>query len=873
MSENNSTLETNQNDEATLALDALIKKAKAAQQIYATFTQEQVNEIFRKAALAANVARIEMSKMAVEETGMGIVEDKVIKNHFASEFIYNKYKHEKTCGLIYEDTAYGIRKFADPIGLIAGIVPTTNPTSTAIFKCLIALKTRNGIVFSPHPRAKRCTAYACKIIHDAAVAAGAPEGIVACLENPTVPMSAQLMAHPDINLILATGGPGMVHAAYSSGKPAIGVGAGNTPAIIDETADYRLAVSSILLSKTFDNGVICASEQSVIIVDSIYDKVCKEFEDRGATVLRNKEDVEKLRQLVNIDGHLNSKIVGQSASKIAKMAGIEVIDGTKVLLAEVVGIGECEPLSIEKLSPVLALYRAKDYDDAVDHAERLVTFGGIGHTSVLYTDERNYDRINAFGNRIPTGRLLVNSPASQGAIGDVYNFMLEPSLTLGCGSWGGNSASENIGVKHLMNVKTVAERRPNMLWFRVPPKIYFKYGCLPTALSDLKGRKRALIVTDRPLVELGLVNILLNHLENLNISYEIFQDVKPDPDLSTILKGVEVLKFFNADVVIAFGGGSPMDAAKIMWLLYEHPEISFEGIAMRFMDIRKRIYNIATSDHKSILVAIPTTSGTGSEVTPFAVVTDDRTGRKYPIADYSLTPSMAIIDSELCMKMPKTLTAYSGIDAITHNLEALVSSLATPYTDGIALESLRLLFEWLPIAYKEGNNVEARETVHNAATMAGMAFANAFLGVCHSMAHKLGAKYDIAHGLANALLICQVIKYNATDNPTKIATFSQYTFPKALATYAHIADHLQLGGTTPTEKADKLIEAVQNLKKCLNIPMSIEEMGIVGEADFLANLDELAEEAFDDQCTGTNPRYPLIVEIKELLKKAYYGQV
>jgi len=858
---------------ASEALNALIARAKQAQRIFATFTQAQVDEIFRRAAIAANMARVELAKMAVEETGMGIVEDKVIKNHFASEFIYNKYRHEKTCGVVFEDAAYGIQKFAEPIGLIAGVVPTTNPTSTAIFKCLLALKTRNAIVFSPHPRAKRCTAYASKIIHDAAVAAGAPEGIIGCIERPSVALSGQLMSHADVDLILATGGPGMVRAAYSSGTPAIGVGAGNTPAIIDESADYRMAVSSILLSKTFDHGVICASEQSVIVVASVYDTVCKEFEDRGAVILKDPGDIDKLRQTVCINGQLNSKVVGQSAYAIAKLAGIEVSESTKVLLAPVVEIGAGEPLSIEKLSPVLALYKAKDFEDAMDKADRLVAFDGMGHTSVLYTSPLNRERIAVFGNRVPTGRVLINSPASQGAIGDIYNFMLEPSLTLGCGSWGGNSVSENIGVKHLINIKTVAERRENMLWFRVPPKIYFKHGCLPVALRDLSGSKRAFIVTDKNLYDLGMTVAVTHELEKLGIAYEIYHNVNPDPDLSNIEEGLRALRRCSPDVIIAFGGGSPMDAAKIMWLQYENPDISFDGLAMRFMDIRKRICEVPPTGRKAILVAIPTTSGTGSEVTPFSVVTDDRTGQKYPIADYALTPTMAIIDSELCMKMPRSLTAFSGIDAVTHNLEALVSSLATPYTDGIALESLRMLFEWLPKAYEDGSNMAAREAVHDAATMAGIAFANAFLGVCHSMAHKLGARFHVAHGLANALLICQVVQYNATDNPTKMATFPQYAYPTAKARYARVADYLRLGGKTDDEKVANLIKALETLKTSLNIPSSIKALGTIDEAQFYAELDALAEEAFDDQCTGSNPRYPLISEIKGLLVKAWKGEV
>ncbi|MDX9980824.1 MAG: bifunctional acetaldehyde-CoA/alcohol dehydrogenase [Lentisphaeria bacterium] len=854
------------------SLEALIQRVGDAQAEYAAFSQEKVDAIFRRAALAANGARIRLAKLAVEETGMGIIEDKVIKNHFAAEFVYNKYKDTQTCGVLEEDPTYGIRKIAEPLGILAGIVPTTNPTSTAIFKALLALKTRNAIIFSPHPRAKNCTAEAARIVLEAAVEAGAPAGIIGWIETPTVAMSQHLMQHPRVAMILATGGPGMVQAAYSSGKPAVGVGAGNTPAVIDETADLQMAVSSILLSKTFDNGVICASEQSVTVVESQYKAVRDEFVARGAVILDAK-DAEKLRGVVAKDGRINAAIVGQPAAKIAALAGIEVDPAAKVLIAEVKKVGADEILSMEKLSPVLALYKAKDFAAAVDNAVALVEFGGIGHTAVLYTDPLNQDRIELYGERMKTGRILINMPSSQGAIGDIYNFRLEPSLTLGCGSWGGNSVSENVGVKHLINVKSVAERRENMLWFKVPPKIYQKYGCLPIALRELEGRKRALIVTDKPLFDLGYTDKVTKVLDEIGVDFEIFYEVKPDPDLTTIRKGLAVMQAFKPDVIIALGGGSPMDAAKIMWLQYEHPEVTFEGMALRFMDIRKRIYTFPTLRRKAIFVAVPTTSGTGSEVTPFAVVTDDATGRKYPLADYELTPDMAIVDSELVMTMPAGLTAHSGIDALTHALEAFVSVLSTEYTNGLALEAIRILFKYLPAAYHDGaRNLKARERVHNAACMAGMAFANAFLGICHSMAHKLGAAHHLPHGLANALLISHVVKYNATDAPVKQAAFPQYTYPSVKERYARIADYLKLGGKTLDEKVDALVAAIETLKRELNIPASIKEAGVPEKA-FFAGLDELAEEAFDDQCTGANPRYPLIAELKQLYTNAYHGNL
>ena len=854
--------------DTSIQLEATIQNVKQAQARYATFDQAAVDRIFRAAALAANAARIRLARLAVEETGMGIVEDKVIKNHFASEFIYNKYKDAKTCGTIEIDESFGIHRVAEPIGIIAGIVPTTNPTSTAIFKALIALKTRNGIIFSPHPRARKCTAEAARLIERAAVAAGAPEGIVACIEEPTVELSNQLMQHPDISLILATGGPGMVRAAYSSGKPALGVGAGNTPAVIDETADLQMAVSSILMSKTFDNGVICASEQSVVVVDAAYDAVKTEFALRGALLL-SPEQKEKVGAVILKKGRINADIVGQSAVRIAQMAGLDVPAGTKVLIGEATEVGTSEPFSFEKLSPVLALYRAPDYAAAVALAARLVEFAGIGHTAALYTDPRNRDRITTFGNSIKVGRILVNMPSSHGAIGDIYNFKLEPSLTLGCGSWGGNSISENVGVKHLMNVKTIAERRENMLWFRVPPKVYFKYGCLPIALRELAGRKRAFIVTDKPLFDLGFADRITHVLSSMGIEHEIFYEVQPDPNLSTVRRGLRAMSVFKPDLIIALGGGSPMDAAKIMWLMYENPNAKFEEMAMRFMDIEKRICSLPEAGKKTLMVAIPTTSGTGSEVTPFAVVTDDATGAKYPIADYALTPDIAIVDPELVMDMPKTLTAHGGIDALVHALEAMVSVLSTEFTNSMALESIRLLFKYLPDAYANGpSDVKAREKVHYAATLAGMAFANAFLGICHSMAHKLGAAYHLPHGLANALLIGHVIRYNATDNPIKQTAFPQYTYPTAISRYARIADHLGLGGNTGPEKVERLIAAIERLKKTIDIPASIREAG-VPETAFMANLDVLSENAFDDQCTGANPRYPLISEIKEIYLAAY----
>jgi len=852
-------------------LEALIQRVKDAQARYAQFTQAQVDHIFHQAAMAANQARIPLAKAAVAETGMGLVEDKVIKNHFASEFIYNKYKEEKTCGVIEDDPLFGIQKIAEPVGIVAGVVPVTNPTSTTIFKALICLKTRNGIIFSPHPRAKACTAEAAKIVLEAAVAAGAPADIIGWIDEPTIELSQALMQHPEIKLILATGGPGMVKAAYSSGHPAIGVGAGNTPALIDATADIATAVSSILLSKSFDNGMICASEQSVIVVDDVYEAVKAEFQRRGGYILKPAER-EQVGQLILKDGRLNAAIVGQSASRIAAMAGVEVPPQTRVLLAEVTEIGVQEPFAYEKLCPILALYRAPQFHKGVEMAAQLVNFGGMGHTSVLYTDPRNQDDIAYFKYRMQTARVLINTPSSQGAIGDLYNFKLDPSLTLGCGTWGGNIISENVGPHHLLNIKTVSDRRENMLWFRVPPKIYFKPGCLPVALRDLDGKQRAFLITDKPLFDLGITDPITHVLEEMGIKHDIFHEVEPDPTLSTVNRGLALLRQYQPDVIIAVGGGSPMDAAKVMWLLYEHPEVEFDGLAMRFMDIRKRVYQLPPLGQKAIMVAIPTTSGTGSEVTPFAVVTDDRVGIKYPLADYALTPTMAIVDPELVLHMPKKLTAYGGIDALTHALESYVSVLSTEFTEGLALEAIKLLFAYLPRAYRHGAaDPEAREKVHYAATIAGMAFANAFLGVCHSMAHKLGSTFHVPHGLANALLISHVIRYNATDAPLKQAIFPQYKYPQAKERYAQIADALHLGGETAEEKVERLIGAIEDLKAQLEIPATIKETLHSEDQIFYDQVAEMAELAFDDQCTGANPRYPLIQDLKELYTLAYMG--
>lgn len=853
-------------------LNALMARVKKAQAIYAGFTQEQVDAIFRSAALAAANARIPLSRMAVEETGMGVLEDKVVKNHFASEYIYNKYKDEKTCGVLSEDDNFGTITIAEPIGIICGIVPTTNPTSTAIFKALICLKTRNGVVFSPHPRARRSTCEAARLVLEAAVAAGAPKDIIGWIDQPTVELSDYLMQHPDINLILATGGPGMVRAAYSSGKPAIGVGAGNTPVVIDETADIKRAVASILMSKTFDNGVVCASEQSVIVVDSVYDAVRERFSHHGGYIL-SPEEALAVRAVLFHDGHLNADIVGQSARRIAEMAGISVPPYTKVLIGEVVEVSPGEVFAHEKLSPTLGMYRADDFVDACAKAAALIAMGGIGHTSALYTDQDLQDeRIRYFGDKMKTARILINTPSSQGGIGDLYNFNLPPSLTLGCGSWGGNSISENVGPKHLINKKTVAKRAENMLWHKLPKSIYFRRGCLPVALEDLAGKKRCLIVTDRFLLENGYVAEPMRLLKKQGMEVECFYEVAADPTLAVVRKGLAMANAFQPDVILALGGGSPMDAAKIMWVMYEHPNVHFADLALRFMDIRKRIYRFPKMGDKAILVAAPTTSGTGSEVTPFAVVTDEATGAKYPIADYELTPTIAIIDANLVMDLPKSLTAYGGIDAVTHAIEAYVSVMANEYSDGQALQALKILKEHLPSAYKNGaNDPRAREQTHNAATIAGIAFANAFLGVCHSMAHKLGAEFHLAHGLANALLISNVIRYNAADIPAKQTAFSQYDRPQGVARYAQIARHLGLEASRDHERVEKLIEWVDELKAALDIPPSIQAAGI-NEADFLAKVDKLAEAAFDDQCTGANPRFPLIVELKQLLLDSYYGR-
>ncbi len=856
-------------------LDDLLVRVKKAQREFATFSQEQVDKIFRAAALAANNARIPLAQMAAAESGMGIVEDKVTKNHFASEYIYNKYKDEKTCGILEEDKTFGTITIAEPIGIICGIVPTTNPTSTAIFKSLIALKTRNGIVFSPHPRAKNSTAAAARIVLDAAVAAGAPADIVGWIDTPSVEMSNYLMKHQDINLILATGGPAMVKAAYSSGKPAIGVGAGNTPVVIDETADIKRAVASILLSKTFDNGVVCASEQAVIVVDSVYDAVKERFASHGGYIL-NKDEADKVRKVLLINGALNAAIVGQPATKIAELAGIKVPADTKILIGEGAKICHEEEFAHEKLSPSLGMFRAKDFTEAVDFACQMVDLGGIGHTSALYTDQdKNDDRVRYFGDKMKTARILINTPTSHGGIGDLYNFNLAPSLTLGCGSWGGNSISENVGPKHLINKKTVAKRAENMLWHKLPKSIYFRRGSLPIALTDLEGKKRAMVVTDSFLFNNGYADELVTILKDKGMEVEVFYEVAADPTLTIVKKGAEMMRSFKPDVILALGGGSPMDAAKIMWVMYEHPETHFEELAMRFMDIRKRIYKFPKMGIKADLVCITTTSGTGSEVTPFAVVTDDLNGGvKYPLADYELTPTMAIVDANLVMNMPKSLCAFGGVDAVTHAVEAYVSVLANEYSDGQALQALKLLKEYLPSSYANGSkDPVAREKVHNAATIAGIAFANSFLGVCHSMAHKLGAEFHIPHGLANALLIANVIRYNANDNPTKQTAFSQYDRPQARRRYSEIADHLGLtaAGDRTGVKVEKLLTWLEGLKAELDIPASIRDAG-VNEAAFLAKVDQLAVEAFDDQCTGANPRFPLISELKTLLLDSYYGR-
>ena len=855
-------------------LESLIDRVHVAQNQFATFSEEKVNAIFKAAATAADKMRIDLAEMAVAETGMGVLEDKIIKNHFASEYIYNKHKNKKTCGIISRDKVNGTKIVASPLGVIAGVVPTTNPTSTAIFKSLICLKTRNGIIFSPHPRAKKSTVAAAKVVLDAAVKAGAPKDIIGWIDEPSIELTGVLMNHPKIQAILATGGPGMVKAAYSSGKPALGVGSGNTPAIIDETADIVRAVSSILMSKTFDNGMICASEQSVIVVKDVYEAVKKEFVYRGA-YLMNKAEMEKLSKIILTDkGTVNAAIVGQSAHKIAELAGFKVPESAKILLAEQTSYEAKNPFAHEKLSPILAMYKADNFDQAVDMAYALINLGGLGHTSVLYTDERDQTRIDIYAQRMPTGRILINSPASQGGIGDLYNFRLEPSLTLGCGSWGGNSVSENVGVKHLLNYKTVAERRENMLWFKVPPKIYFKRGATELALREFEGKKRAFIITDRFLFDSGAVRTITDTFEEMDIDYQIFFDVKPDPTLSTAKQALTMVNTYQPDLIVALGGGSPMDVGKIIWLMYEQPETNFEDISMRFMDIRKRICGIPELGKKADLVCIPTTSGTGSEVTPFSIITDDATHVKYAIADYALTPKMAIIDANFVDGMPKGLTAAGGIDALVHALEAYVSVMATNYTNSLALEAIKQIFRYLPSSYKEGaQNPKAREKMHNAATIAGMAFANAFLGLCHSMAHKLGAMYNIPHGVANALLICQVIRFNANDCPKKQAIFSQYRAPEAKHRYGQIAHVLYLAdeNVPDDEKVNRLIAAVAHLKDEIGIPKSIKEWG-VDEKTFKANLDKLVRLAYDDQCTGANPVYPLMSDIKQIYLDAFEGK-
>ena len=854
------------------ALQERMRIMRAAQREFSKFTQEQVDHIFFEAAMAANKARIPLAKMAVEETGMGVMEDKVIKNHYASEYIYHAYRNTKTVGVIEQDDAFGIKKIAEPIGLVAAVIPTTNPTSTAIFKALLCLKTRNAILISPHPRAKKCTAEAARIVYEAAVKAGAPEGIIGCIEYPSLELTGELMHEADI--ILATGGPGMVHAAYSSGKPALGVGAGNTPVIIDETADIKLAVSSIIHSKTFDNGMICASEQSVTVLDSIYDEVRDEFERRGCYFLKGDE-LDKVRHTILINGALNAKIVGQSAYTIAKLAGVDVPEETKILIGEVESVDISEEFSHEKLSPVLAMYHAKDFDEALDKAETLVCDGGHGHTASLYIHPAQKEKILRHAERMEVCRIVINTPSSFGGIGDLYNFKMAPSLTLGCGTWGGNSVSENVGVKHLLNVKTVAERRENMLWFRAPQKVYFKKGCMPVALDELgtvMGKKKCFIVTDSFLYKNGYVAPIEAKLDELGIQHTCFYDVAPDPNLSSALKGAQAMRLFEPDCIIALGGGSAMDAGKIMWVMYEHPEADFLDMAMRFMDIRKRVYTFPKMGEKAYFVAIPTSSGTGSEVTPFAVITDDRTGTKYPLADYELLPNMAIVDADNMMNQPRGLTSASGVDVLTHGLEAYASMMATDYTDGLALKSMKNVFDYLPRAYEYGAaDPEARQKMADASCMAGMAFANAFLGVCHSMAHKLGAYHHLPHGVANALMICHVLRYNAAEVPAKMGTFPQYDHPHTLARYAECARFCGVCGKDDEETLDLFIDKIEELKAKVGIKKSIAEYGI-SEETFMSTLDQMVEDAFDDQCTGANPRYPLLKEIKAMYLKAYYGE-
>ena len=853
-------------------LTKTLERVKNAQKKFSKYSQEQVDKIFQAAAIAANEARIPLAKMAVEETGMGIVEDKVIKNHYAAEYIYNKYKNEKTCGVIYQDDSYGIKKIAEPVGIVAAVIPTTNPTSTAIFKTLIALKTRNGIIISPHPRAKKSTIEAAKTVLEAAVKAGAPEDIIAWIDVPSLELTNMLMQSADI--ILATGGPGMVKSAYSSGKPALGVGAGNTPAVIDESANVILAVNSIIHSKTFDNGMICASEQSVIVSDKIYDKVKDEFVKRGCYIL-NPEETEKVRKTIIINGALNAKIVGQKAHTIAELAGVSVPENTKILIGEVESVDLSEEFAHEKLSPVLAMYKSSSFDDSLEKAYRLIEDGGLGHTSSLYVNTvTEKEKIKKFYSKMKTCRVLVNTPSSQGGIGDLYNFKLTPSLTLGCGTWGGNSVSENVGIKHLLNIKTVAERRENMLWFRAPEKVYMKRGCLPVALEELKNvmnKKRVFIVTDTFLYENGYTKVVTDKLDEMGIVHETFFNVAPDPTLACAKEGAKLIDDFKPDCIIAIGGGSAMDAAKIMWVLYEHPEVDFLDMAMRFMDIRKRVYTFPKMGEKAYFIAVPTSAGTGSEVTPFAVITDETTGQKYPLADYELLPKMAIVDADMMMNAPKGLTSASGIDALVHSIEAYVSMMATEFTDGLAIEAIKTIFEYLPRAYEEGaNDPIAREKMANAATMAGMAFANAFLGICHSMGHKLGAYHHLPHGVTVGLVLDEVMRFNAEEVPTKMGTFPQYEYPHALRRYAEIADSLNLGGNTDQEKLERLINKIDELKERVGFKKTIKDYGI-SEEDFLSTLDEMSEKAFDDQCTGANPRYPLISEIKEIYLKTYYG--
>ena len=853
-------------------LTKTLERVKNAQKEFSKYSQEQVDKIFQAAAIAANEARIPLAKMAVEETGMGIVEDKVIKNHYAAEYIYNKYKNEKTCGVIYQDDSYGIKKIAEPVGIVAAVIPTTNPTSTAIFKTLIALKTRNGIIISPHPRAKKSTIEAAKTVLEAAVKAGAPEDIIAWIDVPSLELTNMLMQSADI--ILATGGPGMVKSAYSSGKPALGVGAGNTPAVIDESANVILAVNSIIHSKTFDNGMICASEQSVIVSDKIYDKVKDEFVKRGCYIL-NPEETEKVRKTIIINGALNAKIVGQKAHTIAELAGVSVPENTKILIGEVESVDLSEEFAHEKLSPVLAMYKSSSFDDALEKAYRLIEDGGLGHTSSLYVNTvTEKEKIEKFYSKMKTCRVLVNTPSSQGGIGDLYNFKLTPSLTLGCGTWGGNSVSENVGIKHLLNIKTVAERRENMLWFRAPEKVYMKRGCLPVALEELKNvmnKKRVFIVTDTFLYENGYTKVVTDKLDEMGIVHETFFNVAPDPTLACAKEGAKLIDAFKPDCIIAIGGGSAMDAAKIMWVLYEHPEVDFLDMAMRFMDIRKRVYTFPKMGEKAYFIAVPTSAGTGSEVTPFAVITDETTGQKYPLADYELLPKMAIVDADMMMNAPKGLTSASGIDALVHSIEAYVSMMATEFTDGLAIEAIKTIFEYLPRAYEEGaNDPIAREKMANAATMAGMAFANAFLGISHSMGHKLGAYHHLPHGVTVGLVLDEVMRFNAEEVPTKMGTFPQYEYPHALRRYAEIADSLNLGGNTDQEKLERLINKIDELKERVGFKKTIKDYGI-SEEDFLSTLDEMSEKAFDDQCTGANPRYPLISEIKEIYLKTYYG--